>query len=130
MRLQQLMDKALGKKDGARSLLKAKDEERINLERVLKERIGDVTGHYPIDGLPDVNSCYSDLQKKFFGEIQELIKGLIKADRDLEVFLKDYYQAEADVKTLESKIEEEGGAVQVDVRAGIPNLKRYGKWPK
>jgi hypothetical protein len=116
-RLQQLMDKAQGKKDGARSLLKAKDEERINMERVLRERIKGITDHYPLDGLPDVNSCYTDLQKKLFVEVQELLKGLIRTDHDLDVFLRDYYQAEADVKTLETKIEEEGGAVQVDVKA-------------
>jgi hypothetical protein len=116
-RLQQLMEKAIGKKDGARSLLKAKDEERINIERVLRERIKDVTEHYPLDGLPDVNSCYTDVQRKIFSEIQELLKTLLKTDHDLDVFLKDFYQAEADLKTLEAKIEEEGGAVQVDVKA-------------
>jgi hypothetical protein len=116
-RLQQLMDKAQGKKDGARGLLKAKDEERINMERVLRERIKDITEHFPLDGLADVNSCYTDLQKKLFAEIQELLKGLIKTDHDLDLFLRDYYQAEADVKTLEAKIEEEGGPVQVDVKA-------------
>ncbi|MDR2049146.1 MAG: hypothetical protein LBP69_06800, partial [Treponema sp.] len=116
-RLQQLMEKAMGKKDGARSLLKAKDEERINIERVLRERIKDITEHYPLDGLADVNSCYTDVQRKIFSEIQELLKALLKIDHDLEVFLRDFYQAEADVKTLETKIEEEGGVVQVDVKA-------------
>jgi hypothetical protein len=116
-RLQQLMEKAVGKKDGARSLLKAKDEERINIERVLRDRIKDITDHYPLDGLPDINSCYTDVQRKIFSEVQELLKTLLKIDHDLDVFLKDFYQAEADLKTLEVKIEEEGGAVQVDVKA-------------
>jgi hypothetical protein len=116
-KFQQLLEKAMGKKDGARSLLKAKDEERINIERVLRDRIKDITEHYPLDGLPDVNSCYSDAQRKVFSEIQELLKALLKTDHDLEVFLKDFYQAEADVKTLEAKIAEEGGPVQVDVKA-------------
>jgi hypothetical protein len=116
-RLQQLMDKAQGKKDGARSLLKAKDEERINMERILKERIKDITDHYPLEGLPGISACYTDLQKKLFAEVQELLKGLIRIDHDLELFLRDYYQADTDVKTLEVKIEEEGGAVQVDVKA-------------
>jgi hypothetical protein len=116
-RLQQLMDKAMGKRDGARGLLKAKDEERINMERVLRERIKDITDHYPLDGLPDINSCYTDLQKKLFGETMELLKGLLKIDHDQDVFLRDFYQAEADLKTLESKVEEEGGPIQVDVKA-------------
>jgi hypothetical protein len=35
IKLQQLLDKAEGKRDGARSLLRAKDSERLNLERHL-----------------------------------------------------------------------------------------------
>ncbi|MDR2073060.1 MAG: hypothetical protein LBP60_06485 [Spirochaetaceae bacterium] len=116
-RLQQLLDKAMGKRDGARGLLKAKDEERINTERLLRERIKDITEHYPLDGLPDVNACYTDIQKKLFAEIHELLKSLLKTDHDLDLFLRDFYQAEADVKTLMAKIEEEGGVVQVDVKA-------------
>jgi hypothetical protein len=116
-RLQQLLDKAMGKRDGARGLLKAKDEERINAERLLRDRIKDITEHYPLDGLTDVNACYTDIQKKLFAEIHEILKSLLKTDHDLEIFLRDFYQAEADVKTLLEKIEEEGGAVQVDVKA-------------
>ena len=116
-KLQALLDKANGKRDGARSLLKAKDEERINLERILRDRIKDLTDHYPLDGLPDVNSCYTDMQKKMFNEIHELLKGLIKNDHDLEMYLRDFYQAETDVRTLEQKITEEGGGAQVDMGA-------------
>ena len=116
-KLQALYDKANGKKDGARSLLKAKDEERVNMERTLRERIKDMTDHYPLDGLADINSCYTEIQRKLFSETYELLKNLIKLDRELDLYLKDYYQAEADVKTLEGKIAEEGGGAQVDLGA-------------
>jgi hypothetical protein len=117
IRLQQLLEKATGKRDGAKSLLKAKDEERLNLERALKERINIISDHFPLDDFPDVSACYSELQKRAFGEIQELLKNLAKSDRDLEIFVRDFYQADADVRTLLNKIEEEGGGVTVDVRA-------------
>ena len=116
-KLQALYDKANGKKDGARSLLKAKDEERINYERILRERVKDVTDHYPLDGLGDISSCYTDIQKKLFNEIYELIKNLLRLDRELDMYIKDFYQAEADVRTLEGKIAEEGGGVQIDLGA-------------
>jgi len=116
-KLQSLLDKANGKRDGARSLLKAKDEERINMERALRERIKNLTEHYPLDGLPDVNACYSDTQKKMFNEIHEMLKNLLRNDHDLDMYLRDFYQAEADVRTLEGKIAEEGGGVQVDMGA-------------
>ncbi|MDR1106777.1 MAG: hypothetical protein LBL44_10510 [Treponema sp.] len=117
LRLQQLLEKATGKLDGSRALLRAKEEERRNLEKALQERVNILYEHFPLDGIPDIQSCYTDTQKRIFGEIQEVMKGLLKTDHELDLFLKDYYQAEADVKTLRDKIEEEGGAVAVDIRA-------------
>jgi hypothetical protein len=117
IQLQQLLEKATGKRDGAKSLLKAKDEERLNLERALKERVNIICDHYPLDGFPDVSACYIDMQKKAFGEIQGILKNLAKSDRDLEGFIQDFYQADQDVRTLLNKVEEEGGAIAVDVRA-------------
>jgi hypothetical protein len=117
IRLQQLLEKAMGKLDGSKSLLRAKDEERLSLERALRERIDVLFEHYPVDGLREVNACYTETQKRCFGEIQEVLKGMLKTDHDLDLFLKDFYQAEADVRTLKTKVEEEGGAVAVDVRA-------------
>ncbi|MDR1947917.1 MAG: septation ring formation regulator EzrA [Spirochaetaceae bacterium] len=115
--LQQLLDKAVGKRDGARALLKAKDDERTNLEKFFKDRIETITEHFPLDGLPGINACYTDAQKRAFTEIQEVIKQLFKTDRDMEVFLRDLYEAEEDVKNLQEKVEQEGGALTVDVRA-------------
>ena len=117
IKYQQLLEKAQGKLDGAKVLLKAKDDEKLHLEMILAERIGQVTEHFPIEGLPDINACYGESQKRSFAEIQELIKNLLKTDRDQDLFLKDYYQAEDDVRALQHKIEEEGGVVEVDVKA-------------
>jgi len=117
IKYQQLLEKAQGKLDGAKVLLKAKDEEKLHLEAILSERVSQITEHFPVDGMPDVNSCYSDSQKRGFAEIQELIKNLLRTDREEDVFLRDCYQAEEDVRALQQKIEEEGGAVEVDVKA-------------
>jgi hypothetical protein len=117
IRLQQLLEKAMGKLDGSKGLLRAKDEERSNLERTLLDRVNILFEHFPLDGFRDVHSCYTETQKRTFAEIQDILKSLLKLDHELDLFLKDYYQAEADVKTLRDKVEEEGGAVMVDVRA-------------
>jgi hypothetical protein len=117
VRLQQLLEKAEGKLDGSRTLLKAKNDERLLLEKSLQDRVNAVKEHYPMDGFPDVMSCYTETQKKIFSEIQEVMKGLLKADHELDLFLKEFYQSETDVKTLKEKIETEGGGIAVDVRA-------------
>ena len=116
-KLQQLMERAQGKLDGARALLKAKDEERLSLEKMLVERVTQIADHFPVAGLPEINSCYTDVQKRIFSDVQELMKSLYKVDHDLDLFIKDFYRAEEDVKTLKSKVEEDGGFVTVDIRA-------------
>jgi hypothetical protein len=117
MRLQQLLEKAAGKLDGSKALLKAKDQERLKLEQMLEDRIDIILEHFPLAGLEDINSCYNDVQKKTFGEIHELMKSLLRADHDLSLYMRDYNQAETDVQTLREKIEEGGGAVEVDLAA-------------
>jgi hypothetical protein len=117
VRLQQFLEKAQGKLDGAKNLLRAKDEERINSEKMLTDRFHVIMEHFPVDGLPEVNACYSEMQKRTFGEIQEILKNLLKTDHDLDVFMRDYYQAENDVKSIQEKIQEEGGGSVADMGA-------------
>jgi hypothetical protein len=116
-RIQQLLDKATGKLDGSKSLLKAKDSERRDLEQTLQERVRAVLEHFPLEGFADISACYNESQKKTFVEIQELLKGLLRADHEFAMYLKDYRQAETDVQTLKSKVEEGGGAAAVDLQA-------------
>jgi len=118
IRLQQLLEKATGKLDASKTLLKGKSDERLYLEKNLQERIDAIKEHYPLDGFPELLSCYTEVQKRIFGEIQELLKNLLKIDHELEILLRDYYQSEADVKTLKEKNETEGGGtISVDVKA-------------
>ncbi|MDR0998549.1 MAG: hypothetical protein LBL70_05730 [Treponema sp.] len=117
VRIQQLLDKSQGKLDGNRGLVKAKDEERDNLEKELQGRIDIILEHNSADGLPDIRAPYSDNQKRAIGEIQDVLKGLLRVDREQTSFLRDYSQAAEDVETLQQKLEEEGGSAEVDTGA-------------
>ncbi|MFP3090793.1 hypothetical protein LQZ21_10765 [Treponema sp. TIM-1] len=117
VQLQQLLDKAKGKLEGARGLIKAKDVERSNLENALTERIHLIMEHFPLEGLPEIRAGYSDSQKRVFGEIQELLKNMLKSDRDLNSFSKDFFQAEEDVHILQEKLAEERDRTGADVQA-------------
>ena len=116
-RMKQLLDKAQGKLDGTRVLLKAKDEQRISLEKILNERVAQISEHYPMGDFPDISASYTETQKRIFNEIQEILKNLLKSDRELQINLRDFREAEQDVRTLQQKVEEEGGAMEVDVKA-------------
>jgi hypothetical protein len=117
VKMKQLLDKAMGKRDGIKSLLKAKDEERMNLERALQEKVGRITEHYPLDNFPEIHSLFSEAQKKVFSEVQETLKQMFRADRELDVFLREYNQAVEDVQTLNEKVEAEGSSAGVDSQA-------------
>jgi len=115
--LMALLDKAKGKLDGVKTLLRVKNGERLAKEEELAKLVAQITEHFPVSEIPTISACYSEAQKRCFNDIQEIIKVLIKADRDLDLYIKDYSQAETDIRTIQSRIEEEGGAVEVDVGA-------------
>jgi len=113
-KIQQLLEKASGKLDGFKTLLKGKAQERRGFEELLQDQISVITEHVPVEGLDDVSSPYSEHQKRSFTDIQETIRGLLKSDRELNSFLKDYNQADADVTSLRNKMEEGGGEEEGD----------------
>ncbi|MCL2069901.1 MAG: hypothetical protein FWH19_02815 [Treponema sp.] len=117
MQLQSLLEKAKGKLDGCKVLLQGKNRERLDLEKRLVEQAAIVADHYAVEGLPGVSSCYTEVQKRTIIDIQELTKRLIRADREQDNYIRDYLQAEKDVKTIVQKAEEEDAALEVDVRA-------------
>jgi hypothetical protein len=117
LRFQQLLEKAKGKLEGNAGLLRAKDAERRNLERNLRANVDIILEHSPMGGNINIDAVYGESQKKAFAEVQEVLKGLLKMDRELEVFLRDYNQAEEDLNSIKAKIAEGGAAVEVDTGA-------------
>ena len=116
-KIQQLLEKAMGKFDGARAMLKQKDKERYEIEKILRNRLDAVFEHNPLRELNDVSDCLNERQKGAIVEIQNLLKELIKNDHEKEGSIKEYISAEADMQSLNNKLEAEGGAVAVDIGA-------------
>ncbi|MCL2175103.1 MAG: hypothetical protein FWB73_03555 [Treponema sp.] len=116
-KLNQLLEKAQGKLDGARVMLKQKNRERAEIENILRDRVGMIYEHIPLRELSDVSDCLQERQKAAIGEIQNLLKELLKNDHELGFSIKDFVTAEADVQTLMDKIAAEGGGSTVDIGA-------------
>jgi hypothetical protein len=116
-RLKQLLDKAAGKREGARNLLKAKCDERTAYETALMEKAKQLLQHAPLADFPDIQSTYTELQKRLFSEIQEILKNMVRSDRELEKFFAEFEQANEDIAILEGKVNEAGGGVAVDVQS-------------
>jgi hypothetical protein len=105
LKMRQLYEKAMGKFDGVVSLLKTKDQERIRLEQSLGECISVITEHFPLDDFDDINACYTEPQKRTINDIQEILKGMLRSDRELASLVKEYLQARADAQVLKDKID-------------------------
>jgi hypothetical protein len=116
-KLQALLEKAQGKFDGARAMLKQKDRERHEIENLLRSRLNTIFEHAPMRDFSDIGECLSEGQKMQISEIQSMLKELIKNDREMELSVRDYGSAEADLQTLSDKLDAEGGAVAVDIGA-------------
>jgi len=117
VKFKQLLEKAQGKLDGSKVLLRTKNSERLAMEKDLASKVHYLGEHAPVQGMPEVSCCYTEAQKRTSSEIQEIVKNLIKADRELDMYLKDYTQADEDVRGLKAKVAEAGDDVVVDVAA-------------
>jgi len=116
-KLSALLEKAQGKLDGSRSILKAKDRERREIEKILRDRINALYEHIPLHGFVDISDCLTEGQKMAINEIQNLLKQMLKNDNDLGISIRDFSHAESDVHHLQDKLEAEGGALTVDIGA-------------
>jgi len=116
-KIQALLEKAQGKYDGTRSILKSREKERIEIENIVRDRMNSIFEHTSLHEINDVSDCYTESQKAAINEVQNLLKQLLKNDHELELNIRDFVNAEADVSHLTDKLESEGGTVTVDVGA-------------
>jgi hypothetical protein len=117
-KLTALLEKAQGKLDGSRSILKSKERERTEIEKILRDRINSIFERTPLPELSGVSDCLTEGQKMSINEIQNLLKQLLKNDNELQLSIRDFVSADNDVMSLHEKLEAEGGgAATVDIGA-------------
>lgn len=128
-RLQQLLAKAQGKLQSAENLVRAKSEDRIIAEDVIKNKFDTIFQHEALAGFSGVKSGYTDAQKRLLVETAESLKTLLSYDKELQNFLNDYNEAEADVRTLQQKVSVTGGGTtnSSGVAAEFDTIKQMAK---
>ncbi|MCL2044273.1 MAG: hypothetical protein FWG89_09050 [Treponema sp.] len=116
-KLKLLMDKAKGKYEGTKTLLRGKDVRRREMEGTLKELIGNLTEHNPMDGFEDVSASYNEAQRRAFNDVQETLRNLLKNNTELNHLVKEYRQANEDVNILRDKINNAGDDDILDLQS-------------
>jgi hypothetical protein len=104
-----LLEKAKGKLEGSIGILRSKNTERQGIETSLTNLTAELCKHDGPASFEEVAACYSESQKRSCGAIQNLLRDLLKTDRDMELLLRDYDDAAEDLETVKRKIEESGG---------------------
>ena len=114
-RLMQLQSKNSGKMQSSENILSIKENERAMIEAELKNRIDTLTDHVPIMGLEPHKSAMTEVQRKLFSEVTDLLHRLSKNDKELSKALNEFQDAKGIYDNVQNKITETGGQpVQAD----------------
>lgn len=99
-RLQGLVGKNNGKIQSVNSILSMKENQRMTLEMDLKEKAIAICEHDPIYGREPHTRPYSDIQKKNFSEISNIMRNLQKLDKEISSNLKELEEAYGNIDHL------------------------------
>jgi hypothetical protein len=117
-RFNNLLQKAMGKRDTAEAFLKSKAEERRALEGMLKDRVALVCEHTGMPGFLHIPSTYTESQKKTVNELAEILRKLLAADRELSNSVEAFDEAAKDVQSLKEKM----GGLPEETKANLQAL--------
>lgn len=115
-RMQNLMSKSQGKRDSAEGILKAKVDERHQLEQQAQQRLASACQHDSQPGMLHVLAPYTDAQKKTFSELLDTFRQLAQADRDLQRAIDDFEEAEKEIKSISDKASGVSDSVKADLQ--------------
>ncbi|MDR2659451.1 MAG: hypothetical protein LBC27_05610 [Spirochaetaceae bacterium] len=110
-----LYEKAKGKIEGSQGLLRAKQAERVEFEKQLQKAVNLIMRHSHYDLFTEVFDSYAEDQKLAFTEIQNIIKTLLKIDRESSLYMTDLEQSSEDLETINEKLEAAGAADSVSI---------------
>ncbi|HSV57155.1 MAG TPA: hypothetical protein VLH39_08640 [Magnetospirillaceae bacterium] len=117
-RFSAILQRIQGRKDAAESLMKAKAETRANMEGLIRERLDQITRHESHPDFPDIPAQYTDAQRKVIGELHEVFRGMLNADKELGSSIEAFQEASEEGKSVRQRME---GLVE-DVKADLQNL--------
>ncbi|MBU0926375.1 MAG: hypothetical protein KKA67_01365 [Spirochaetes bacterium] len=119
-RFNNLLQKAMGKRDTAEAFLKAKAEERKSLESMLRDRIDIVCEHGGLPGFFQIPAPYTEGQKKTIAELSDIMRRLLAADKELVSSVDSFEDATKDVQTIKEKV----GSLGEDTKANLQALNQ------
>jgi hypothetical protein len=113
----QLMEKAEGKIEGIKSLLKNKTAERMRKENSLNEMLAVILQRQPSRQTPDASECYTERQRGYFSMVQDTLLYLLRLDREMASLYKELSQVQNERDGLRRKVAAEKEVAGSDMKA-------------
>jgi len=109
------LDKAMGSKEANLSLLQDLMLSRKKLDGDLQAHIRVITQHKADPTIPGVQNTYTAEQKRSLNQINEILRKLAKADREISLNTERFKDADNKFETLGDKIQQMGEPNKTDV---------------
>ncbi|MCQ2592320.1 MAG: hypothetical protein MJ188_06005 [Treponema sp.] len=129
-RLMQLQAKNSGKLQSSENMLNIKENERAMLEVELKGRVDSICSHSPIIGMEPHTAGLTEIQRKTFTEITEILHRLSRNDKELSKALDEYQSAKDVYDSVQNKLTNDGPIKTVDtgaVNAELDTIRQMAK---
>ncbi|MEI6873711.1 MAG: hypothetical protein WCL50_01120, partial [Spirochaetota bacterium] len=111
-----MLQKAQGRRDAAEGILKGRADERKTLEAILTTKVEEIRMHASHPGLLHVPAPYTDAQKKIPGEVMDLLRRMIAADKTLAASIEDFQKANEDLESAREKSQGIEGDTKADLQ--------------
>jgi len=108
------LDKALGSKEANLKLLQNLMHTRRKLDDELQTQVFIITQHSAHPTIMNVQNPFSPQQKQSFNQINEILRKLSKADKDISLNIERFKDADSKFGELDGKIQQMGGLSKVD----------------
>jgi len=108
-RLMQLQSKNSGKLQSAENLLNIKESERQMLETKITDLVNQLCEHAPVMGLEPHKAGYTEMQRKMFSDISDILHRLSKNDKELSKTLEEFKDAKTAYDSVQDKMGMNGG---------------------
>ncbi|MDR1868029.1 MAG: hypothetical protein LBQ77_07170 [Treponema sp.] len=111
----QQFERATGKLEAAKALLQKASSTRVSNETLLQTYVEAITEQTSFEDIPNVVYPYTDSQRQTIMSIQDILKELLKIDREETALFRDFEQARTDAYTIKERLKAEGNALKTGV---------------
>jgi hypothetical protein len=120
----ELLERANGKLNGTTGLINTTNEQRRDVEAHFRQITALVMQHQPcLNGPAGIDACYSDAQKRDLTDMAEVVRQMLKLDRQMVTLLENYNDNKEDIRSIQARLSQVSKAESVSVNLQAINTE-------